>query len=409
MQHSRYSTVLGRRYILIRPRTLLPAVAIDAVGYALRGLLAVGRGNAGGETPRRVLAIRLDHIGDVLITTPALRLLRETLPNAQLDLLAGSWAADLLRGDPVVDSVRTFDASWYGGRAGLADMMRLAADLRRERYDLVIDFRGDLRHLLLARLIGAKRVLGYGIRGGGFLLSEEVAYGESGHEVERALALVRAVGHRTSDPGGLAIRLQPEDHEIADRLLLDLRLTPGRLVVALCAASRNPSRWWQGEKFVEVVRHLVSRYGAQVLVFGDAANADAAAPVIAAGLPEVRSLIGKTSLRVFAAALSRVDLIVSVESSPIHFASALAKPIVTLFGGSSLPEQWGPYRTHHRIVHRAVSCSPCHLIRCPLPRVLCMEEISAADVTNACDDLLAEMATRNSELASRLAALTGSA
>jgi len=397
---SRYSTAFGRRYILIRWPTLVPAVAIDLLGYGLRRLLATG--HRGAVDIKRILAIRLDHIGDVLITTPALRLLRQGFPKARLDVLAGSWAAELLRDDPDLDRIRTFDAGWYGGGDGLGRLARLIRTLRRERYDLVIDFRGDLRHLMLARIIGAPLVFGYGIRGGGFLLTSEVPYDESAHEVERALSLARVATGDDGDPGGLIIRLRPEDEAAAQELFHRVGVDARRLLVALCPASRNRSRWWQGEKFTEVARHLVERYRAEVLVFGDASSTDAAASVIAAQLPGVRPLMGRTSLRTFAAALARVDLIVSVESSPIHFASALNKPIVTLFGGSSLPAQWGPYRTEHRIVHRQVPCSPCHLLRCPLPQVLCMEAITPVDVTRACDELLTELAERDPALEAKL-------
>jgi len=398
---ARYTKVLGRRYVLIRPVTLLPTLAVDLIGAVLTPFF---RRRRPSRPVRRILAIRLDHIGDVLITTPALRLLRDICPEARLDVLAGSWAADLLRDDPDVDRVLTFDASWYGGEASPRDVLDLIGRLRRERYDLVLDFRGDLRHLLLARLIGADRVYGHGHRGGSFLLSKVVDYDEGAHEVDRALALVRALPGAgvAADPGGLKIVLQAPDEAAAARLFAAAGVDSGRLIVALCPASRNRSRWWQGSKFAAVARHLCERYDAQILVFSGDAAAEAADPILAEQLDSVHSFIGQTSLPFFAAALALVDLIVSVESSPIHFASALEKPIVTVFGGSSLPEQWGPYRTDHRIVHRAVACSPCHLLRCPLPEVLCMEAIGAADVTAACDELLAELARRQPALEAKL-------
>jgi ADP-heptose:LPS heptosyltransferase len=102
--------------------------------------------------------------------------------------------------------------------------------------------------------------------------------------------------------------------------------------------------------------------------------------------------VGRTNLRQFAAFLSRVDFIVSIESSPIHFASATKKPIVVLFGGTSLPETWGPYNVPHKIVKAEVDCAPCYQLSCPLDEVLCMEAISAGDVIQACASLVEELA-----------------
>ena len=97
-----------------------------------------------------------------------------------------------------------------------------------------------------------------------------------------------------------------------------------------------------------------------------------------------------------------MDFIISVESSPIHFASALGKPIVTLFGGTSLPRHWAPHGVPHRIVNRQVPCAPCFRLRCPLDSVLCLEAIEVEDVIGASESLLAEIAEREPAIARKL-------
>jgi ADP-heptose:LPS heptosyltransferase len=267
---------------------------------------------------------------------------------------------------------------------------------------MAIDFRGDFRHLLLARLIGAKRRVGYGIRGGGFLLTERVPYEENAHEVEKNLDLVRRMGGKQGF-SSLELSLHPEDLRYADSVFESLRLGPDSIVVGLCPCSRNRSRWWHARGFSEVCRYLTENLKAHVLIFGDRSCAGFVAEIVTPlASRRVTSLVGKTSLRQFAACLKRVDFIVSIESSPIHFASAVGKPIVVLFGGTSLPETWGPYNVPHKVVKAEVECAPCFQLICPLDEVRCMESITPGDVVGACSSLVEDLARMDPELKRKL-------
>ena len=287
------------------------------------------------------------------------------------------------------------------GRARYGELSA-ARRLRERRFDLVIDFRGDLRHLILGRWVG-RRLYGYGIRGGGFLLTEELAPDEAAHESERYVNLVRLAGAETTGGvGPLRMELSDGDRAEARRLLDSLEFDLDRLVVALCPLSRSPTRWWRPERFAALSRHLHETYGAQVLVFGDPASAGFVSEMLREPLEGVHNLVGRTTLKSFAAALERVDLVVSIESSPIHFASALGKPIVTLFGGTTLPKHWAPHRVIHRIVTRPVPCAPCFRISCPLERVECMEAIEVDHVIEATRDILSELADKRPEIRRKL-------
>ena len=141
MGRKRYTHVLGRTYILIRSRVLWPVVLVDMVGYALRRLYraVVGPARAQGETAgevRSILAIRLDHIGDVLLTTPALTLLKRRWPQARITCLVGSWSADILRGNPAVE------VQSHVGVAGAFPRRSYPCFNRLEHVEPVDDIRG---------------------------------------------------------------------------------------------------------------------------------------------------------------------------------------------------------------------------------------------------------------------------
>jgi ADP-heptose:LPS heptosyltransferase len=133
-----------------------------------------------GDVPeiiKSILLIRLDHLGDVLLTTPAVKSLKQRFPHARITMVVKEWAFEAIKNSPHIDEVVIFNPSWtIPGQeetktAGVAGICKLVLRLRKEYFDLAIDFKGDPRNILIAYLSGARRRISYGIRGGGFLLT----------------------------------------------------------------------------------------------------------------------------------------------------------------------------------------------------------------------------------------------
>ncbi|MGH9408983.1 MAG: glycosyltransferase family 9 protein, partial [Vicinamibacterales bacterium] len=178
---------------------------------------------AAGAAPARILCLRLERIGDLLMTLPALAALRSAYRAARIDLAVGSWNRELASALPMVDAILTLDAAWLAradGGVGVAGLLRGALDWRRARYDLAINFEPDIRSNAAARASGARIAAGFASGGGGALLDVAVDYDSAMHTRDNALALVRAIaGASASVPAGPLLAI-PARHRDAARARL---------------------------------------------------------------------------------------------------------------------------------------------------------------------------------------------
>jgi ADP-heptose:LPS heptosyltransferase len=356
----------------VRERLLLGA--LDAPGRLAHALVRPLRREPVAPDPeqiRQVLVLRLDRIGDVLMSLDALADLREALPKAHVRLAVGVWSAELARRAPV-DEVLVWSAPWVGradeGAAGPLELVRQARSLRDTSLDLAIDLQGDVRASLLMWLSGARRRVGYANTGGAYLLTDVVPLDETVSWVEQnrravSLATRRPVGARRHDP------LSDEDRGFGERLLANLGLESRRPLVGLHPSGGRRVKQWDVARWTGVARRLQRELGATILVTGSAADAPLAA-LIAAGLAErPYDLSGKLSLRETLALLARLDLFLSPDTGPMHMACAVGTPSLAVFGpsdpvryfsgGSGLPG------ARHVVVRAELWCSPCNLIRKP--------------------------------------------
>lgn len=317
---------------------------------------------------RRLLVMRLDNIGDVVLTGPALRALAGANPAMHITLMAspaGAQAACLL---PWVDDVFIHRASWQDAAGALPlDPEReiaLVDELRRRSFDAAVILTSFSQTPWAAAyacyLAGIPVRIGQSKEFGGSVLTHWVRSGpDAVHQAERNLDLLRAVGVPVRDDA-LELRLPAEAEQAAEALLARAGLadTPFALVVpgASCSARRYPA-----DRFQEVAALLGERYGLPV-VFAGSAREQALAPVSpVAGL----NLIGQTSVPEFAALVSRASVVVCNNSAAQHLADAFCVPVVVLYSGTDLECQWRPRCSPTRLLRVETPCSPCYAFTCP--------------------------------------------
>lgn len=357
---------------------------------------------ASASAPSSVLLLRLERIGDLLMAREAIRAVRARAPRARIDLAVGSWNEPLARLLPEVDQVEVLDAPWLardGTRRSVWDLFRRARRWRARRYDLGINFEGDIRSNVLLWLSGATRRVGFDMAGGGPVLTARVAYDTHAHVaansmalVERAFANGRAAAVSAERPAPHPPRLVlPAGARARAAELVDAQSAgrPSRVLVGIHASGGREIKQWEPSRFAEVAAALVRSHGATIVLTGS----DGDRPLVdrlKAGLPpEVQAvdLSGALDIVTLAAVLERLTVFITGDTGPMHLASAVGTPVVALFGPSA-PERWGPLTGSARVVRVDLPCSPCNRIRRPPARCLghvpdCMAGITVAQVCEA--------------------------
>lgn len=371
-----------------RARTL--AWAMDRAALPVTPLLRLGapRG-AAADPPRSILIVRLDHLGDVLMTTPAIAALRRAFPAARIDLLAAAWGRAAAEGNRDVGRIVEAVAPWYDPRRGepasAADLLGGMARLRRAPYDWAFDMRGDPRVVLLYLLPAARRRFGFAGLGLERLLTDAVPYDRRRPPLDLALDLVRrALGGAV--PAKLSRRPVFEVNEAARRaiarLLDEIGLVPGARFAVLAPGSNRPNNQWGHERFAALGDGL-DRSGLRVVLSGRPADAPATAAVAARLARAPLDLTGRMEFAGLAALLERAALLACNDSGACHLAVAIGCPTVAIFGPSD-PALTFPYTDDHRFRSLAAPIDhprPCFELRCDsdhgYPRVAPQEVLAA--------------------------------
>jgi ADP-heptose:LPS heptosyltransferase len=377
---------------------------------------------------RRVLAIRLDNLGDVLVTTPAIHAIKESLPGAELTLLASPVGAQAGRLNPDVDDVIVYQAPWMDPWHRLprdpGREQQMIATIRQRGFDAAIIFtsfrQSPLPAAYLCYLADIPLRAAASIDGPGSLLTTRHKHPERMmHEVERGLDLVGALGMGTS-ARDLVLAVPEEAGAAVADLLRGYDVAPAREyrrrpLVVLHPGCSMPARTYPWEMFAAVVDLLVERLGATVALSGVEDERALVAQLREHVRPENRPatipLAGALPFPQFCALIEAADLTVTNNTGPMHVSAALKTPVVALFALTNPPEQWGPWHVPHRQLFHDVSCRICYSRVCPYGHE-CLRLVTPETVLDAAAELLAESpprheATENKELLSVSPCLRG--
>jgi lipopolysaccharide heptosyltransferase II len=340
---------------------------VGAADLALAGIAPIvrTRSRRAGRPPARILLLRLERIGDLLMTHEAIEDVRAAVPGAQIDLVVGSWNAELARRYRAVTSVETLDARWLareGTGLGLPAMMRRARTWRRRQYDLALNFQPDIRGNLILAASGAARTAGFSSGGGGAMLDVALDYRPREHTTANARRLVAAV--LDVPPRAAPARLELTDEE---RRAARARLGVERPLVGVHASGGRAIKQWDLDRFAELASRLALD-GARIVLTGSEADRRIVDP-IARGLPPDRviNLAGTLDIPALAAALEQLDVLVTGDTGPMHLAAAVGTPVVAVFGPSD-PLRYAPSDPVHQVLRIDLPCSPCNRIRLPPER-----------------------------------------
>ena len=342
-----------------------------------------------------ILVNALVNLGDVVLTTSAIALLKKAYPNAKVTMLCKGVVRQAVENNPVIDEVMVFD--YKAKQNSLGKMLDMVKEIKRHNFDLSISFDRKLRPAILCFLagiptrVGADRIFDDKPSKVTWLYTDTI---KIKHDIVNTLQaetyqeIVRGFTGLNGHEVPVFANLTKKNHEKAEMLLS--RLPKSDKVIALCVKGTFGLKTWPKEYFATVVNELNQNYNAAFFVVGapeDRAYSDKDIKEI--GLP-VENFCGDTSLTDLAALISKVDLFVTVDTGATHIAATTGVKMVTMYGCTS-PKRWHPFNKNARVMSYDPECCPCSYgeNECPyLPKPKCLYEVTPNNVLEACLEVM---------------------
>ena len=318
----------------------------------------------------KILIVKPSSLGDVVHSLPFLNSLKTCLPHAKIHWVIAKGLEGLLEGHPMIDRLVIIHKDMWKKLTNARDTMKeitsLLKELKKEKYDLVVDLQGLLRSGIITKATGAPLRAGFreAREGSRFFYTHKVEGGRNIHAVDRYLKVAAFLGCDTKD-----VRFPLPSQPLSS---FNHSLTAEDYAV-LIPGARWRTKIWPAEKFGE----LASRLPIKTLIAGTKSEIGAAETIASLSKGKSVSLAGKTILKELVEIIRHAQFVVSNDSGPMHIAAALSIPVFALFGPTD-PKRTGPYGEGHTIIRENVSCAPCFKKTCK--DMKCMNDLSSETV-----------------------------
>ncbi len=336
---------------------------------------------------KNFLLIRLRRIGDIVMTTPALSILRQNFPDAHISYIIEEPFYELIKGHPDVD-----EAIVISQHPGRKEILRHIRNIRKQKYDVVIDFHGGPRAFLFTLLSGADLKIGYRIKYKHFFYDIKLPRKpEQGfiHSVENHTNMVKELG--ISSHTIPAIQL-PEAHadekQKISRFLKKNKLDKAS-VLTLHIGAGNRFRDWGLKNLHKFIHLLITDPHTAVILTGAKEDLEYEQKLLQKlDGKSIFSLVNRLNLRELKELISRSALFVGPDSGPMHIASSTSTPIVAYFG-PTLPANFAPWKAKATLIEKDFDCRPCKQVKCIYNDYRCLQTITPEEVYEACREITA--------------------
>jgi len=340
------------------------------------------------RAPEKILVIRLSSVGDIILTSPLLRVLRAKFPGARIDYLVKSEYAELVKFNPHVSNVIQLASGTQG------ELAKLKTDIHNAEYDCILDLHNSLRSRWLRTFSGARivRVVNKrAVRRLALVKWKKNFFRTIVPVADRYLETAASLGVE-NDGEGLEIHVPEEIRLLTESKLSRISSGPAAAVVGLVPGARHFTKRWPQERFVEIGVQIAKMRSAKLLLFGSKEEELVCSDIAqlinsASGSGAAINLAGKLSLLETAVAFDTCSVVVTNDTGLMHLAAARKRKVVAIFGSTVKEFGFFPYGTENIVLENTgLACRPCtHIGRatCPLGHFNCMNQISAEEVLQA--------------------------
>lgn len=338
---------------------------------------------------KKILIFHTAFIGDIVLSTPLIKKIKYKHPDSEITYVTTPVGKKILENNPLLPKIISYDKR--GKDVGIKGMLAMARNLNKEKFDIVYIPHRYLRSSLICFLAKIPKRIGYSISEGRLFLTEKKDYNKDLHEVDRLLNLVDIDNFQDKK-----IDLYPsqEDYNYIEKIWKDENLE-NKKTIALAIGSKWYTKMWPIDYFNELINKLEKWDNIRLIIVG---GKDELELPVKYGEKTI-NLIHKTSLLQLGALLSKVDILVTNDSSPIHIASAFNTYILAIFGATVQELGFYPWSKNSTVIeNNNLSCRPCGLHggnSCPEKHFKCMLDIKPDLVYERILEALKEIRSEN--------------
>ena len=346
-------------------------------------------------TKPKFLILRLDYIGDVLISTPVYHSLKEKFPGCKIVLICGSWAKSVVENNPYIDEIWTINCPWWSRarkdtikkKSFISEYRKLFKRIKAEKFDVFIELRGDIRHtFLFGWLPHIPTRISNDRSGGHFLLTHCVPYDFDLHEIKKNYQLLKSFAP-------IKEYEKPEVYHTDKDIDIFNKFPIKKRYIVLFNGATAPLRRLQESKVIDLVQKLHKQYQLQCIMAGGKEDVDRANKINRVINDEsiFLSLCGMISLIEVKVLINKAVLFIGIDSSVSHIAASSFTPAISLYG-PMLPEQVKPLGAEKRVLYHKYPCSPCLQTKCVVTGSFtegqCMLDIQVEEILALTHNLL---------------------
>ena len=335
----------------------------------------------------KFLVIRLSSLGDVVLTTPIISLLKDAFSEAEIDFLVKKEFSNILSNNPDLHEIIPFDSK--GKNRGMQGLLTIVDQLKKNGYTHIIDLHSNPRSCLISSLLTSSKTLRYDkqvIKRRLLLSGLRLTTVHTTQSYAGALQPLNI----NNNPSVPKIYFSDEEKVSAEKTLQSEGIKKEDLIIGFNPGAKWPTKMWPAEQFIELGKRVVAELKAKVIIFGGPDEVGVCS-TIKDGIGENAYLLaGKTSIKESAALISKCNFFVTNDTGPMHMATAVETPVVALFGPTVQDFGFSPLGKSV-VLEKKMKCRPCSLHgskSCPKGHFRCMKDISSGEVFEKVEELL---------------------
>ena len=339
----------------------------------------------------KVLVVRLDRVGDVILSLPAVAAIRERFPNAMISVMVRPYTQALIEGHPLVDETIPYFYEKGGRHRGLGNL-RFIREIAKRRFDIAFILHPSLRSNLVPFLAGIPYRIGFRSHAPFFLTKSVVDRRAEGlkHESDYTLDIVRAFGIRSLPEKKMSLPVSPEEARKVSGILEQTPWGGNEGIVAIHAGASCPSKRWPKERFLELAKRIMKEMPYRVAIVGGKEEVELGAYFRKEGGPRLLDLTGRLDLKELAAFFKRCEALITNDSGPVHVAAAVGTRTLCIFGRNQAglsPVRWKALGKNHEVIQKDVGCVVCLAHRCTID-FECLKAVEVEEVFSRLEKML---------------------